>query len=221
MSELVMDWARQARTGVPEAVLCSSKSAAQIETALAAAETAERPLLLTRLAEPLFASLSAHARQRLDYDPLSATAFYGAIPDPAMQVAGIGIVAAGTSDLPVAREAARTLAFCDYAGPIIADVGVAGLWRLLDRMPDIAAFRVIIAVAGMEGALFSVLGGLVAAPVIAVPTSVGYGVGAGGDLALHSALGSCAPGVVAVNIDNGFGAAAAAIKMLRAGAPQI
>jgi NCAIR mutase (PurE)-related protein len=217
-SDIVMDWARQARTGVPEAVLCASKSAAQIEAALAAADEADRPLLLTRLAEPLFASLSAITRQRLDYDPLSATAFYGQAPDPATLVAGIGIVAAGTSDLPVAREAARTLAFCGYASPIIADVGVAGLWRLLDRVPDLAAFRVIIAVAGMEGALFSVLGGLVAAPVIAVPTSVGYGVGAGGRLALHSALGSCAPGIVAVNIDNGFGAAAAAIKMLRAAA---
>ncbi|MFC7398375.1 nickel pincer cofactor biosynthesis protein LarB [Chelatococcus sp. GCM10030263] len=218
MSDLVMDWARQARTGVPEAVLCASKSAAQIEAALAAAEEAGHSLLLTRLAEPLFASLSPATRQRLDYDSLSATAFYGEVPNPAAAIAGVGIVAAGTSDLPVAREAARTLAFCGYASPVIADVGVAGLWRLLDRMSDIAAFRVIIAVAGMEGALFSVLGGLVAAPVIAVPTSVGYGVGAGGTLALHSALGSCAPGVVAVNIDNGFGAAAAAIKLLRAGA---
>jgi NCAIR mutase (PurE)-related protein len=220
MSDIVMDWARQARTGVPEAVLCASKSPAQIEATLAAAEEAGRSLLLTRLAEPLFASLSGHARQRLDYDPLSATAVYGEVPNPSTAMTGIGIVAAGTSDLPVAREAARTLAFCGYAGPIIADVGVAGLWRLLDRMPDIAAFRVIIAVAGMEGALFSVLGGLVAAPVIAVPTSVGYGVGAGGDLALHSALGSCAPGIVAVNIDNGFGAAAAAIKVLRSAAAQ-
>jgi NCAIR mutase (PurE)-related protein len=98
---------------------------------------------------------------------------------------------------------------------VIADVGVAGLWRLLRRLEEIRAFKVVIAVAGMEGALFSVLAGLVEAPVIAVPVSVGYGVAAGGQGALSSALASCAPGLVTVNIDNGFGAACAAIKMLR------
>ena len=90
-----------------------------------------------------------------------------------------------------------------------------GLWRLLDKIADIREFKIVVAVAGMEGALFTVLSGLVSAPVIAVPTSVGYGVATGGTVALNAALASCAPGVMAVNIDNGFGAATAAIKMLR------
>ena len=97
---------------------------------------------------------------------------------------------------------------------MIADVGVAGLWRLMRRLDEIRAHRVVIAVAGMEGALFSVLAGLIDAPVIAVPASVGYGVSAGGTVALHSALASCAPGILTVNIDNGFGAAVAAVKMI-------
>ena len=130
---------------------------------------------------------------------------------------GIGIVAAGTSDLPVAREAARTLEFSGHRAEIVADVGVAGLWRLTDRLDQLRRCRVLIAVAGMEGALFSVLAGLVPAPVIAVPTSVGYGVATGGKAALFAALASCAPGLVVVNIDNGFGAAVAALKILRAG----
>jgi NCAIR mutase (PurE)-related protein len=133
----------------------------------------------------------------------------------ACTASGIGIVAAGTSDLPVAREAARTLAFAGHHAEIIADVGVAGLWRLLGCLDALRQCRVLIAVAGMEGALFSVLAGLVKAPVIAVPTSVGYGIAEGGKAALYAALASCAPGLVVVNIDNGFGAAAAAIKMLR------
>jgi NCAIR mutase (PurE)-related protein len=107
-----------------------------------------------------------------------------------------------------------TLAFHGYEAPIIADVGVAGLWRLMERLEEIRGFRVVIAVAGMEGALFSVLAGLLGAPVIAVPSSVGYGVAAGGHVALNTALASCAPGLVVVNIDNGFGAACAAIAMM-------
>ena len=134
-------------------------------------------------------------------------------PKPSLKP-GIGIVAAGTSDLPIAAEAARTLAFLGFDAPVIADVGVAGLWRLMRRLDEIRAHRVVIAVAGMEGALFSVLAGLIDAPVIAVPASVGYGVSAGGMAALHSALASCAPGVLTVNIDNGFGAAVAAVKMV-------
>ncbi|CAN0583324.1 unnamed protein product, partial [Ectocarpus sp. 12 AP-2014] len=98
---------------------------------------------------------------------------------------------------------------------------VAGLWRLLHRIDEIRQASVVIAVAGMEGALFSVLGGLISAPIIAVPTSVGYGVSRDGNAALTSALASCAPGIVAVNIDNGFGAAVAGIKMLRAAKRQV
>ncbi len=212
-----MDWDREQRTGVPEALFCLGKSAAQVAAIVDAAGTAGKRLLLTRLDPAAFEALPAGTRQALDYDGLSGTAVLGG-PVP-LAASGVGIVAAGTSDLVVAREAARTLAFNGHAAPIIADVGVAGLWRLLDRQDALRGFRLIIAVAGMEGALFSVLAGLVAAPVIAVPTSVGYGVAEGGRTALHAALASCAPGVVAVNIDNGFGAATAAIKMLGLGGP--
>ena len=207
-----MDWAREQRTGVPEALFCLGKTTAQVESIVDAARTAGKRLLLTRLDRAAFEALAAGTRRELDYDDLSRTAVLGG-PVP-LAASGIGIVAAGTSDMTVAREAGRTLAFNGHAAPFIADVGVAGLWRLLDRLDELRRFRLIIAVAGMEGALFSVLAGLVSAPVIAVPTSVGYGVAEGGSTALHAALASCAPGVVAVNIDNGFGAAAAAIKML-------
>ena len=211
-----MDWDRETRTGVSEAVLCGHKSPAQIATIVAAAQAAARRLLLTRLTADAFAALEAGTRALLDYDPASGTAVLGG-PLAESLIPGIGIVAAGTSDMPVAMEAARSLTFHGYAAPIIADVGVAGLWRLMRRIEEIRRFDVAIAVAGMEGALFSVLAGLLEAPVVAVPTSVGYGVSLGGRAALHAALASCAPGLVVVNIDNGFGAASGAIKMLRIG----
>ena len=131
--------------------------------------------------------------------------------------ARIAIVAAGTSDASAAREALRTLAFEGEAATLIIDVGVAGLWRLAERIDEIRRHRAIIAVAGMEGALFSVLAGLVAAPVIAVPTSIGYGIARHGRTALAAALASCATGLVVVNVDNGFGAAQAALRMVRDG----
>lgn len=213
MNDFIIDWEREERTGLAEAIFCEGKTPAQIDAILAAA--AGRPLLLTRLGEDALAAL-AH-REALDYDPLSRTAISGTVAPPTRH--GAGIVCAGTSDLPVAREALRTLNFAGYAAPLIADVGVAGLWRLLRRIEEIRTFGVVIAVAGMEGALFSVLAGLVPAPVIAVPRSIGYGAAAGGAAALSSALASCAPGLVTVNIDNGYGAACAAIRMLGAQKP--
>lgn len=212
MIETRFDWERERRTGVPEAILCEGKRAAQIAAVLE--EAGERRVLLTRLAEATLAELPEPVRARLDHDPVSRTAFHGAVPEPARE--GVVVVCAGTSDLPVAMEAARTLRFCGYRAPVVADVGVAGLWRLMERIEEIRRHPVVIAVAGMEGALFSVLGGLVAAPVIAVPSPVGYGASAGGAAALSSALATCAPGVVTVNIGNGFGAAAAAVKILHA-----
>jgi NCAIR mutase (PurE)-related protein len=209
------DWQRQARVGIGEAVFCAGKTAAQIDALVALADDRRASLLLTRLSPARHAELDERSRSRLDFDALSQTA----VLDnglPAAVVGSVGIVCAGTSDLAVATEAQRTLAFHGVASPLIADVGVAGLWRLLDRIAEIAAWRVAIVVAGMEGALFGVVAGLVPAIVIAVPTSVGYGVAAGGHVALNTALASCAPGVVAVNIDNGFGAACAALKIINA-----
>lgn len=214
-NDFQIDWERERRTGIPEAVLCAFKSAAQIEAILKAAGEEGRRLLFTRFEPSVFACLGEESRAALaNYDPVSRTAWCGdTSAEPSLR-RGIGIVAAGTSDLPVAAEAARTLEFLGFQSPIIADVGVAGLWRLMRRLDDIRCYRVVIAVAGMEGALFSVLAGLIDAPVIAVPASVGYGVSAGGTVALHSALASCAPGILTVNIDNGFGAAVAAVKMI-------
>jgi hypothetical protein len=208
------DWQRQARIGVGEAVFCAGKTAAQIDALVALAEERRTSLLLTRLHPAKLAELDAVIRGRLDFDALSETAVLDNGLAAAVN-AGVGIVSAGSSDMGVATEAARTLAFHGIASPLIADVGVAGLWRLLERIPEIATWRVVIVVAGMEGALFGVVAGLVPGVVIAVPTSVGYGVAAGGGVALNAALASCAPGVVAVNIDNGYGAACAAIKIVK------
>ena len=124
---------------------------------------------------------------------------------------------AGTSDLPVSREAARTLEYYGERVSEINDVGVAGLHRLINRIGEIRAHHIVIAVAGMDAAMVSVLGGLVRAPIIAVPTSVGYGAAHGGETALAASLVSCAAGVVVVNIDNGFGAACAALRILNTG----
>jgi len=213
MSDLVLDWGRRARTGLPEAILCEGKSDEQIARILdLAAERGER-LLLTRLPRDRFASLPAGLQACLDYEPVSRTAMTGAAP--ALQDLGVAVVTAGSSDRPVAEEARRTLAAEGVDALMIGDVGVAGLWRLLERIPELSERSVIVAVAGMEGALFSVLPGLVPGLVVAVPTSVGYGVGAGGRAALSTALASCAPGLVVVNIDNGYGAACAALKVVR------
>lgn len=210
MTEHRMDWDRMARTGTAEAVYAEGKSDAQLMAILDEAVTGGHRLLMTRLTPERQPKLAG--RFGLDCDPVGHTAILGPLP-PARP--GIGLVAAGTSDLPVATETARTLAFHGYSSPLITDVGVAGLWRLLDQLEEVRRHRVLIAFAGMEGALFSVLTGLVTAPVIAVPVAQGYGVSRGGRLALDAALGSCAGGVTAVNIDNGFGAALAAIRIMR------
>ena len=123
-------------------------------------------------------------------------------------------VSAGAADAPVAREAARTLDYLGIARTLFEDCGVAGLWRLSERLPEINAHSAVIAVAGLEGALASVLGGLTPLPVFAVPTSVGYGVARGGAAALSGMLASCAPGVAVLNIDNGYGAACAAARVV-------
>jgi len=211
MNEFEMDWEREERTGIAEAVFCEYKTVEQISSILRVA--GERALFLTRFSVEKFECLPGDLRDLLDHDSASLTAFHRNNKRPLLP--GPGIVCAGTSDLPVAREAQRTLAFHGYHAPVIADVGVAGLWRLMKRLDEIRSFSIVIAVAGMEGALFSVLTGLVKAPVIAVPVSIGYGVAAHGQAALSSALASCAQGLVSVNIDNGFGAACAALRILR------
>ena len=212
--EFTLDASRRERTGLDEAIFCAGKSIAQIDAILAHAETAGRRLLLTRLDPAVHAALPARRAGALDYDPVSRTAFLGPVEPPAGDEPRAGVVTAGSSDVPVAREAVRTLLYDGYRCREIHDVGVAGLWRLLERIEDIRRLDVVIAIAGMEAALASVLGGLVPGAVIAVPTSTGYGVASGGETALRAALTSCASGITVVNIDNGYGAACAAARIL-------
>jgi len=214
MADVTFDFQRRERIGLGEAVLCVGKTPQQIGEVLALARARETSLLLTRLAPEILARLTPEEQASLDYDPDSRTAVLGgAMRQPRGEVQ-VAVVTAGTSDLPVAREAIRTLAFYGVAAREIADVGVAGLWRILRHEEELRRYPVVIVVAGMEGALFSVVAGLVGGLVVAVPTSTGYGVAEAGRTALHAALASCAPGLVTVNIDNGYGAACAAIRAL-------
>ncbi len=212
--DATLDLDRRQRIGLDEAVFCQGKTPAQVA---AIVETARRKLgsvLLTRLHAEAFAALPESLRETVDYDPLSRTGIVGECRLAAAP-AGIAVVTAGTSDLPMSREALRTLAYYGEAGHQVTDVGAAGLWRLMERLDELRAFPVTIVAAGMDGALFTVLGGLVSGAVIALPTSTGYGVARGGETALSAALTSCAPGITVVNIDNGYGAACAALRILR------
>ncbi len=215
MTDFVLDLERQRRIGLPEAVYAAGKSAGQIAAIVAAAEARGSTLLLTRLEAEKLAALPATLRMRLDHDALSGTAFFGT-PAPLNGPPRVAVVTAGTSDLPAAAEAMRTLRFHGEDALRVADVGVAGLWRLLARVEELRTMRAVIVAAGMDAALPSVVAGLVPGLVIGVPTSVGYGVAAGGHAALHALLASCAPGLAVVNIDNGYGAACAALRALGA-----
>jgi pyridinium-3,5-biscarboxylic acid mononucleotide synthase len=207
------DYDRTVRLGMPEAVYCEGKSASSLNTIIGElADRSAQPVLFTRLTTAQVATLDPAFATLLDHDPASATAtLHGHLPKRSGSVA---IVAAGTSDLRVAREAQQTLEFSGFSACLIVDVGVAGLHRLLDRIDEIRAHDVVIIVAGMDAALASVMGGLVGAPLIGVPTSVGYGVATGGTTALHAMLASCGQGVLVTNIDNGFGGACGAIRIL-------
>lgn len=209
-TDTIFDWSRKARTGLPEAVYAEHKSVEQLRDIFEQHRARAQALLMTRLTVGQSAALSDLP---LMIDPVGRTATYLA-PTPANDAPEIAIVAAGSSDLPVAREAEVCARFLGLQTRVFVDVGVAGLWRLEQHLEYLSTCRLIIAVAGMEGALFSVLAGLTFAPMIAVPTSIGYGVAEAGKGALIAALSSCSPGVVCVNIDNGFGAAAAAKKLL-------
>jgi NCAIR mutase (PurE)-related protein len=212
--EVRFDFSRRSRIGLSEAVLCEGKSVSQIEHIAELALERREPLLLTRLSTATHDALGAHVRESADFDAVSRTAILGEC-GPLREPAAVAIVSAGSSDVPVAREAQRTLAFYGHAADMILDVGVAGLWRIMEHHQRLTGYQAIVVVAGMDGALFSVVGGLVGGVVIAVPTATGYGASHGGTTALHAALASCAPGVVAVNVGNGYGAACAALRVLR------
>lgn len=210
-----VDHHRALRQGYPEVIFAAGKTIPQV---LAIAERiAERGegVLITRLVPEMHAALLERFPS-IDINPLGRTAFLAPnVPAPVGR-GTILVITAGTSDLPVAEEAAVTARSLGNTVERLTDVGVAGLHRLLSQSRALEDAAVIIVVAGMDGALPSVVGGLVSVPVIAVPTSIGYGASFGGVAALLSMLNSCASGVTVVNIDNGFGAAFAASRITHA-----
>lgn len=207
-----VDLGRSDRTGVPEFIYAPGKTVEQISAiAERMVQAGIRNVLATRTEEPVYREL-ALLFPEARYHPLSRLVIFNPAPFMA-PVGNVGIVTAGTSDLPIAEEAEIVCNILGSKTTRISDIGVACLARTLDAVPVIETMNVVICVAGMEATLPSVLAGLVAVPIIAVPTSVGYGVNTGGFNALCSILGSCAPGILAVNIDNGIGAATAAHRI--------
>lgn len=216
--DVKLDFERHRRIGIHEAIFAEGKSPEQLEVIFDLAGRRGVSLLVTRLSAEKYRSLSPGVIAVLDYCATSKTAIFGIIPPPPASTPEVAIVAAGSSDAAVAREAQRTLQFNGTPSTLMIDVGVAGLWRLTERLDELRRCSIVIAVAGMDAALPTVLGGLIPAFIVAVPTSVGYGVAAGGAAALHAILASCAPGITVVNIDNGYGAACAALRVLAIGA---
>lgn len=212
-----LDHHRRHRQGFPEVIYCPGKTVEQVGTLFERLASLSPNVLATR-ASPEVAARVQQLVPAATYDTEARLVYTWR--DRAVKAPGTAaVIAAGTSDRPVAREAAITLEVMGHRLREIHDVGVAGLHRLLDRLPDLVSADVLVVVAGMEGALPSVVGGLVAKPVIAVPTSVGYGASFQGLAALLAMLNSCASGILVVNIDNGFGAATAASRILMLGAP--
>ncbi|MEB3276396.1 MAG: nickel pincer cofactor biosynthesis protein LarB [Cyanobacteriota bacterium] len=218
-----LDLQRRERLGMVEAIWGEHKSVDQLVRIISALHRAGELALATRVEACKAAAVITALAPRngpplsLAYHPEARCLTAGELPaaDPAR--GHVAILGGGSSDLPVALEAQLALRCHGIATELVLDVGVAGLHRLLDRLEQLRPARVLIACAGMEGALPTVLAGLLPQPVIGVPVSVGYGVSAGGQAALSGMLASCAPGLLVVNIDNGYGAAMAALRMLNAG----
>ncbi|MCE5333420.1 MAG: nickel pincer cofactor biosynthesis protein LarB [Desulfobacteraceae bacterium] len=191
------------RTGVPEVIFCQGKTISQIRGIVEALAKRHANILATRAGQEVFEAIRETGVES-EYHEMARIVVIR--PQPVEKIGNIAVVSAGTSDIPVAEEAAVTADVLGNRVKRIYDVGVAGIHRLIDVCDDLLQANVAVVVAGMEGALASVVGGLVSCPVIGVPTSVGYGASFGGIAALLSMLNSCASGVSVVNIDNGFGA---------------
>lgn len=201
----LLDHHRNLRCGFPEVIFAQGKTPEQIQAIANRLAANSRQVLVTRLGADVYEQIRAGLPAGMTYHPLARVATLDRDPER-LKHPGVLVLTAGTADIPVAEEAALTAELMGHAVERVFDVGVAGLHRLLDRMESLRRARVIVVAAGMEGALASVVGGLVAVPVIAVPTSVGYGASFNGLAALLAMLNSCAKGVAVVNIDNGFGA---------------
>jgi NCAIR mutase (PurE)-related protein len=213
-----LDHDRARRTSIAEVIFCQGKTADQVVEIIGEMLQREGRVLATHVPPDTAQAVSQRfpdARHHAQAHIISI----GSAPPAKEDAPYVAVATAGTSDIPVAEEAALTLEFLGRSVRRVYDVGVAGIHRLLNRADVLQRAHVVIAVAGMEGALPSVIGGLVACPVIAVPTSIGYGASFNGLAALLAMLNSCAPGVAVVNIDNGFGAAALAHKIMNGGCP--
>jgi NCAIR mutase (PurE)-related protein len=209
-----VDHHRALRQGMAEVVFAPGKTAAQIAGVAERLIAAGQDVLVTRLEREVFDEVVKRVAQ-LSYSEGARTASYQHEPRELTRDERVAVVTAGTSDVPVAEEAVETLRMAGIGCRKFYDVGVAGIHRLLSVMPELSRAEAVIVIAGMEGALPSVVGGLVAAPVVAVPTSVGYGTALSGFTALLGMLTSCASGVTVVNIDNGFGAAMAVMRQIK------
>ena len=208
-----VDHHRELRHGVPEVVFGQGKSPQHLAHIAERLLASGQNLLITRAGPDGYAAVHAIAPQAVYHE--MARAISAEVRPPVRMPGRLGIVSAGTSDLPVAEEVHVTAKALGVECERFYDVGVAGIHRLLAQRDRLALVQVLVVVAGMEGALPSVVGGLSGQPIIAVPTSVGYGASFGGLAALLGMLNSCAPGLLVTNIDNGFGAAYAAFQMLR------
>jgi NCAIR mutase (PurE)-related protein len=219
MSELSdfanLDHDRLARNGLPEVVYAESKTPEQVAVILSSLCQQAGSALATRAGTDHFAAVQARLPEAVYHELPRLITAGKPLRQPAEDDPYAAVVCAGTSDLPVAEEAALTLEWAGWPVRRVTDVGVAGIHRLFAVEDVLREAAVCIVVAGMEGALPSVVGGRIATPIIAVPTSVGYGANFGGLSALLGMLTACAPGITVVNIDNGFGAAAAAHRILR------
>jgi NCAIR mutase (PurE)-related protein len=211
-----LDWSREERTGFPEAVFCAGKPLKYLEQILKTMRERGQRVLATRLLPETWEAIKAGFPLGVYHPVAKLLTLNQDLPSAAAYREGFAaVVSAGTSDAPAAEEAALVMEFYGLRVRRFNDAGVAGLHRLLNRIEEIRQAGVIIAVAGMEGALPSVITGQVKAPVIALPTSVGYGTGLGGYAALLAMLNSCASGAGVVNIDNGFGAACLACRIMQ------
>ena len=199
-----IDHHREIRTGYPEIVYCAGKTVEQVREIFRVMSERENNIIGTRANQEMYDSVKSILPEAIYHKMARIISIQKKKPVPPESM--IAVITAGTSDMPVAEEAAITAELLGNNVIRIFDAGVAGIHRLVDKLPDIRKCKVVIVIAGMEGALASVVGGLVDKPVIAVPTSVGYGANFGGISALLAMLTSCSSGVTVVNIDNGFGA---------------
>lgn len=199
-----IDHHRELRTGYPEIIYCAGKSVEQVKEIVRVMSERENNVIGTRANQEMFEAVKSIIPSAVYYPMARIISVQKKKPET--PESSIAVITAGTSDMPVAEEAAITAELLGNKVLRIYDAGVAGIHRLVDKLPEIRSCRVVVVIAGMEGALASVVGGLVDKPVIAVPTSVGYGANFGGISALLAMLTSCSTGVTVVNIDNGFGA---------------